>query len=150
MTKRVTIKAEGMAASDYYAAKLARFRAAQAHHKERKQAQRYAKQLAYNRTWLRRYLRRLKQEQKEQLKRLLQDARRIVDEAMVKNGATKLKMKADKLAAAKAKADVKTELTRLKALERRKIWEETNPITEHLRRGAVRTERLKHEEVTHV
>ena len=60
-------------ASEFYAAKLARFQTTQARSKERKLARQYAQALKYNRRWQRRNKLRLKRE----LRGLLREARRI-------------------------------------------------------------------------
>jgi hypothetical protein len=146
MTKRVTIKAEGRAASAFYAAKLARFQAAQALSKERKRARQYAKQLAYNRPWLRRYRRRLKQEAKESQSAFLRLVRRMVADAsaeakateLANKRATRLAIKQQKLAGAMAVMDKKIELTRLKDAEQRRGWLEAGPIPDDVHRAIIR------------
>src|ERR1700722_20254905 len=128
----------GKTVSEHYATKLARFQTDQARRKERKEARQYAAQLAYNKPCLRRYRRRLKREQKERLKRFLQEAHRSVNDAVAASRANKLRIKADRLAAANAKVDAKTELARLKDAEQRRGWLEAGPIPDGVRRAIVR------------
>src|ERR1700722_10763034 len=63
-----------------------------------------------------------------------------VDEAAAVAKATKLQLKAGKVAAAQAKKAEAEELERLKAIERQKIRDEANPVTEQLKRGRVQAE----------
>ena len=63
-----------------------------------------------------------------------------VDEAAAVAKATKLQLKAGRVAAAQAKKAEAEELERLKAIERQKIRDEANPVTEQLKRGRVQAE----------
>jgi hypothetical protein len=136
MTKRVTIKAEGRTASDYYAAKLARFQTDQARSKERNLKRQHEKQRLYQR----RYRVRLKRQAKAELKLLLKEARRVVNEAVASKKAARLKIKTDRMAAAQAAV----ELTRLKNEEQRRAWLEAGQIPDGVRRAILR-EKLRAE-----
>lgn len=63
-----------------------------------------------------------------------------VDEAVAVAKATKLQLKAQKVAAAQAKKAEAAELERLKEVERQKIRDEENPVMDHVKRAAIRCE----------
>jgi hypothetical protein len=67
-----------MTVSEHYAAKLARFQAAQARSKERRQERSKARKPEYNRIWLRRYRWRLKRDAREEFEMVLRVAREII------------------------------------------------------------------------
>jgi hypothetical protein len=68
------------------------------------------------------------------------------DEAKAVEKAARAERKAQKAAAVEREREQKAELERLKELERRKVWEETNPVLEQARRAEVREELRKREE----
>jgi hypothetical protein len=61
-----------------------------------------------------------------------------VDEAKASAAATKLELKLQKKAAARAKETEAAELERLKEIERQKVHDEENPVLDHVKRAVIR------------
>jgi hypothetical protein len=62
------------------------------------------------------------------------------DEAVAVAKAAKLKLKAEKVAAAEAKKAEAAELERLTEIERQKVRDEANPVIDHVKRAVIRQE----------
>jgi hypothetical protein len=63
-----------------------------------------------------------------------------VDEAVAVAKAAKMQLKAAKEAAARAKEAEAAEQERFAEVERRKVWEETNPVLDHVKLAVIRQE----------